>query len=195
MPMDKNNASKFSKSEPWFNYKPKPQNIAWHKPSLKVLYNAYVPLLIDSMIHTLMSNSNKATISMEPKKWIIILHNNYSLISYSISCRHITWLQKYCNCYSSKPNVARVTTVLKCLRSFIIYTAPCVTRFEKSRLPRTQQQDKLFTINNSCTCWLTVQQGIDAESFPGCFCCVLFLRLVRRIRVYGSPSNGCVSPW
>ena len=26
------------------------------------------------------------------------------------------------------------------------------------------------------------------------FCCCLFLRLVRRPRVYGSPSNGCISP-
>ena len=47
--------------------------------------------------------------------------------------------------------------------------------------------------NNSCTCWLTIQPGIDAESCPGCFCCGLFLRLVRRPRVYGSPSNGFTS--
>ena len=49
--------------------------------------------------------------------------------------------------------------------------------------------------NNSCTRWLTIQPGVDAESCPGCFCCGLFLRLVRRPRVYGSPSNGCISPW
>ena len=48
--------------------------------------------------------------------------------------------------------------------------------------------------NNGCTRWLTIQPGIDAESCPGCFCCGLFLRLVRRPRVYGSPSNGCISP-
>ena len=49
--------------------------------------------------------------------------------------------------------------------------------------------------NNSCTCWLTLQPGIDAKSCPDCFCCGLFLRLVRRPRVYGSPTNGCISPW
>ena len=49
--------------------------------------------------------------------------------------------------------------------------------------------------NNSCTRWLTIQPGIDAECCPGCFCCGLFLRLVRRPRVYESPSNGCISPW
>ena len=49
--------------------------------------------------------------------------------------------------------------------------------------------------NVSCTSWLTIQPGIDAESCPGCFCCGLFLRLVRRPRVYGSPSNGWISTW
>ena len=49
--------------------------------------------------------------------------------------------------------------------------------------------------NDSCTCWLTIQPGIDAKSCPGYFCCGLFLKLVRRPRVYGSPSNGCISPW
>ena len=49
--------------------------------------------------------------------------------------------------------------------------------------------------HNSCTCWLTIQPGIDAQSCPGCFCCGLFLRLIRRSQVYGSPSNGCISPW
>ena len=47
--------------------------------------------------------------------------------------------------------------------------------------------------NNSCTRWLAIQPGINAESCPGCFCCGLFLRLVRRPRVYGSPSNACIS--
>ena len=47
--------------------------------------------------------------------------------------------------------------------------------------------------NNSCTHWLTIQPGIDAENWPGCFCCGLFLRIVRYPRVYGSPSNGCMS--
>ena len=49
--------------------------------------------------------------------------------------------------------------------------------------------------NNSCTCWLTIQPGIDAESCLGCFCCGLFLRLVRHPRVFESPSNCCISLW
>ena len=49
--------------------------------------------------------------------------------------------------------------------------------------------------NDRCTCWLTIQPGIDSKSCPGCFCCGLFLRLVRCPRVFWSPSNGCMSPW
>ena len=49
--------------------------------------------------------------------------------------------------------------------------------------------------NNSCTHWLTIQAGIDAESCVGCFCCGLFLRPVRCPRVLGSSSNGYISPW
>ena len=45
--------------------------------------------------------------------------------------------------------------------------------------------------NSSCSRWLTIQPGIDAESCLDCFCCSLFLRLVWHPRVYGSPSNGC----
>ena len=47
--------------------------------------------------------------------------------------------------------------------------------------------------HNSCTCWQTIQPGIDAESFPRWFCCVLFLRLFRHPWVLGFPSNGCIS--
>ena len=50
-------------------------------------------------------------------------------------------------------------------------------------------------LNDSCTRWLTIQAGIDAESYHGCFCCGLFLRPVRHPWVLGSPSNGYVSPW
>ena len=49
-----------------------------------------------------MDNSNMATLSMEPRKWIITLHNNYWLTSYSISCRHIAWHQECCNCWQTK---------------------------------------------------------------------------------------------
>ena len=49
--------------------------------------------------------------------------------------------------------------------------------------------------NNSCTRWLTIQLGIDAESCPSYFCCGLFLRLIRCPRVLGLLSNGSVSPW
>ena len=50
-------------------------------------------------------------------------------------------------------------------------------------------------LNDSCTRWLTIQAGIDAESYLGYFYCGLFLRPVRRPRVLGSPSNGYISPW
>ena len=50
--------------------------------NIKVLYNVYIILLMDNSV----DNSNMATLSMEPRKQIITLHNNYS---YSISCRHI----------------------------------------------------------------------------------------------------------
>ena len=48
--MHKNNASKFSKSEPCDKHKQEPQDIAGYKPYLKVLYNAYMLLLMDSTI-------------------------------------------------------------------------------------------------------------------------------------------------
>ena len=41
----------------------------------------------------------------------------------------------------------------------------------------------------------TIKAGIDAESFPGWFCCGLFLRLVRHPRVFRLPSTRSVSPW
>ena len=48
-------------------------------------------------------------------------------------------------------------------------------------------------LNDSCTRWLTIQAGIDAQSYTGCFCCGLFLGPVRRPRVFGWPSNGYIS--
>ena len=45
---------------------------------------------------------NIVILSMEPRKQIITIYNKYSLTSYSISCRHITLLQKHCNCQQTK---------------------------------------------------------------------------------------------
>ena len=45
----------------------------------------------------------------------------------------------------------------------------CVTGFEKSLLPCTQQQDTLFTINDSCTSQLTIRGGICTKSCPNYF--------------------------
>ena len=50
-------------------------------------------------------------------------------------------------------------------------------------------------LNDTCSHWLTIQAGIDAESCLGCFCCGLFLRPVRCPQVLVSPSNGYISPW
>ena len=71
-----------------------------------------------------------------------------------------------------------------------------VTGFEKSHLSHTQQQDTLFSpSNNNSTHLLIFQGGIGAESFPGCFCCGLFLRLVRCPRALGLSSKCSISPW
>ena len=49
-----------------------------------------------------------------------------------------------------------------------------VTGFEITRLPRTQQEDTLFTITGysctACTHKLTYQPDTSAESYPSCFC-------------------------
>ena len=47
---------------------------------------------INGFSYILMDNSNMAMLSMEPKKRIISLYSNYCLTSYSISCRHITYM-------------------------------------------------------------------------------------------------------
>ena len=83
MPMHENSASNLvNLCEPCHEHKQEPRAVAQHKPYLKVLYNVYIILLMDNS----MDNANMATLSMEPRKQIITLHNNYS---YSISCRHI----------------------------------------------------------------------------------------------------------
>ena len=48
--MHKNNVSKFSKCEPCHKHKQEHQDIDQHKPYLKVLYNAYMLLLMKWLI-------------------------------------------------------------------------------------------------------------------------------------------------
>ena len=48
--MHKNNVCKFNKCEPHHKHKQEPQNIAQYKPYLKVVYNAFMLLLMDLMI-------------------------------------------------------------------------------------------------------------------------------------------------
>ena len=91
MATHKNNASKLSECEPHHGCKLVSWNIVWNEPYLKALYNVCMFLLMDN----LMENSNMAMLIMEPSKQIITLHNNYCLSSYSISCRHFTWLQNW----------------------------------------------------------------------------------------------------
>ena len=54
---------------------------------------------------------------------------------------------------------------------------------EKSWLPCTQKQDALSPSYNCCT--HPNNAGIGGDSYPGCFCCCLFLRLVRHPQVLG----------
>ena len=101
MTMHKNNANRFSKCEPRHKHINK---------SLKTLIGTNI---FKSFIQCICASTNgfhdnsrdnysMAMLSMEPRKWIIALHNNYSLTSYSISCRHITCHQKCCNCQQTK---------------------------------------------------------------------------------------------
>ena len=46
-PMHENNAGKFSKCEPYHKHKQEPEDVAQHKPYLKVSYSAYALLLMD----------------------------------------------------------------------------------------------------------------------------------------------------
>ena len=54
--------------------------------------------------------------------------------------------------------------------------------------------------NDSCTCWLTIQPGIDAEIYPGCFCCGLSnvhectSRHQMAAYLLGKQTAGCNSP-
>ena len=49
-----------------------------------------------------MDNFNMAMVSMEPRKMIIILHNNNCLTSCLIIYKHFTGLQKSCSCWQTK---------------------------------------------------------------------------------------------
>ena len=57
-----------------------------------------------------------------------------------------------------------------------------MTGFEKSWLLCTQQQEHFSPSSNSSTHALannSDRYGVGGRSCPGCFCCSLFLRLVR----------------
>ena len=49
----------------------------------------------------------------------------------------------------------------------------------KAGIHTLNSKTHISPLNNSCTRWLTIQAGIDAESCPGCVSCGLFLRLFR----------------
>ena len=72
----------------------------------------YRCVLMDLMILYLTGQFHMVMLSMEPRKWIITLHNSYCLTSYSISFIGI-FLDNRNAAIASKPNVAQVTTVLK----------------------------------------------------------------------------------
>ena len=57
-----------------------------------------------------------------------------------------------------------------------------------------QQQDILFTINMMAAYinYITIQPGIGTESYPSCFCCGLFLRLVGLSWVLWCFSNDSI---
>ena len=42
---------------------------------------------------------------------------------------------------------------------------------DDGRLLHAQQEDTLSPSHNNCTHWLTAWEGIDAETYLGCFCC------------------------
>ena len=88
------NISKLIKCKPRYKYKQVSQDVAPYPSYLKSLCNATMLLLMDNS----MDNSNMPMLSTEPRKWIIILHSNYSPTSYSIICKHYTLVQKCYNC-------------------------------------------------------------------------------------------------
>ena len=81
--------------------------------SLKTLLNINLTVhaSINGFNDTSMDNSKLATLSMGPRKWIITLHSNYRLTSFSMSCRHTIGHHKCCNCWQTK--CCTFTTMLK----------------------------------------------------------------------------------
>ena len=64
--------------------------------TLKTLFNTNLTSCIqctcasiNGLNNNWIDNSNMVKLNMEPKNWIITIHN-YCLTSYSISCRHVT---------------------------------------------------------------------------------------------------------
>ena len=84
-----NNMSKFSECEPHHKHKLEPQDIVQHK---YILLKSFVQRVHASLMDNSMDNSNMVTLSMEPRKQIVTLHNNYWLTFYSINCRHFMYL-------------------------------------------------------------------------------------------------------
>ena len=128
--------------------------------------------------------------------------------SYSYSFKRLALAFVYCHCKTKNnrrlnlegnAELLGITRMLGIMTSWPSYL-PCDVTYmwpdlRKAGFHAHNSKTHFSPSNNSCTRWLTIQPGIDAESCPGCFCCGLFLRLDRRPRVYGSPSNGCISPW
>ena len=95
---------------------------------------------------------------------------------------------------ATSDNSITIQTVVHC-QSIYSHTQYMWPDLRKAGFHAHNSKTHFSPSNVSCTRWLTIQPGIDAESCPGCFCCGLFLTLVRHPWVYGSPSNGCISPW
>ena len=101
-------------------------------------------------------------------------------------------LCKFISAHSLRDNYQQMLQTLYIVSIFIINLW---LHLRKAGFHAHNSKTHFSPANDSCIHWLTIQVGIDAESWPGYFCCGLLLRPVRRPQVYGSPSNGCISPW
>ena len=79
---------------------------------------------INGFSDTLMDNSNLAMLSIQPRKWIITLHNNYCSTCCSISYKHniLLLLVTRNSATASILNFAQVTTVLNWCKLFWAHT-------------------------------------------------------------------------
>ena len=103
-----------------------------------------------------------------PSPWLLVWYVNY----------WPSW-QLHNNSLLDNSNYIIIDSIQKCGHQN-------VTGYYNSSLPHTQQQ---YTSSyNSCTA------GIGTESCPSCFCCGLFLRLIRRPWMLGWSLNGFISP-